>query len=320
MVMPSEKTKISILGFGVVGQGFFELFHKKRKELHLEDVRISEIIDLKYGHIINPDEGIISNLRPKVSSGDLDVIGILEKSEADILCEFTWVNFKDGEPGISHIRKAFSKGMDVITSNKGPVALFYNELRELAEKEGRKFRIKGTVMAGTPSFNVMELLPGATVKSVRGIFNGTTNYMLLRMGAGLSFDDALREAQEKGYAEADPTNDVDGYDAGAKVAILSSIFGWKRSFKDVEIKGIRSILGTKDMAGYKLVGYADREKAYVKPMKLNNSDILAHVTGVTNAIQFETDTLGTITVTGPGAGKIETAQAALTDLVDMLKK
>lgn len=318
--MPSEKTKISILGFGVVGQGFFELFHQKKKELHLEDVTISEIIDLKYGHILNPEEGIVSRLKPGEGSGNIDVVDILERSDADILCEFTWVNFEDGEPGISHIRKALSLGMDVITSNKGPVALFYNELKELAEKEGRKFRIKGTVMAGTPSFNVMDLLPGAKVTSVRGIFNGTTNYMLLRMGSGLSFDDALSEAQGKGYAEADPTNDVDGYDAGAKVAILSSIFGWKRSFKDVDIKGIRSVLGTKDMNGYKLVGYADKDSAYVKPMKLDRSDILAHVTGVTNAIQFETDTLGTITVTGPGAGRIETAQAALTDLVDMLKK
>lgn len=315
--MDSKEVKVSIVGFGTVGQGFFELFNSKKRELGMENVRISEIVDLRYGHIVDPEDDLISKLSEK--SGDINVLDIIRKSDADVICEFTWVNFKDGEPGVSHIRAALESGKDVITTNKGPIALFYNDLRKLAGKNGRKLRIKGTVMAGTPSFNVMDLLPGSTVKSVRGIFNGTTNFILNRLDEGSDFDSALKEAQSKGYAEADPTNDVDGFDAGAKVAILSSIFGWPRKFSDVRIEGIRTLKDSGDRKGYKLIGYADSESAYVKPMKLDDSDLLYHVTGVTNAIQFDTDTLGKVTVAGPGAGRIETAQAALTDLADILR-
>ena len=318
--MSSDNVKVAILGFGTVGQGFFELFNSKKKSLALDNVSISEIVDLKYGHIVNPQDDLISNLKPVEDGSKIDVLDIIQKSDADIVCEFTWVNFKDGEPGVSHIRKALTTGKDVITTNKGPIALFYNELKELADKNGRNLRIKGTVMAGTPSFNVMDLLPGSEVKSVRGIFNGTTNCILARLDAGENFDKALQEAQSKGYAEADPTNDVDGYDAGAKVAILSSLFGWKRTFSDVRIEGIRSLKDSRDRKGYKLIGYADKNDAYVRPVKLDETDLLYHVTGVTNAIQFDTDTLGEVTVAGPGAGRVETAQAALTDLVDIIGK
>lgn len=317
--MSTKNVKVAIIGFGTVGQGFFELFNSKRRSLSLDNVSISEIIDLKYGHIVNPGEDLIQNLKPVENGTKVDVLEAIEKSDADIVCEFTWVNFKDAEPGVSHIRKALTSGKDVITTNKGPIALFYNELKDLADQNGRKLRIKGTIMAGTPSFNVMDLLPGSEVKSVRGIFNGTTNFILQRMDSGEGFEDALKEAQENGYAEADPTNDVDGFDAGAKVAILSSLFGWKRSFSDVKIEGIRSLKDSADRKGYKLIGYADSKEAYVRPVKLDNDDLLYHVSGVTNAIQFNTDTLGEVTVAGPGAGRIETAQAALTDLVDILK-
>lgn len=317
--MSSNRVKVAILGFGTVGQGFFELLNSKKQQLLPYEVEVSEIVDIRYGHILRPGPNLISSLKPDEGGKKLDVMDIIEKSDADILCEFTWVNFKDGEPGVSHIRKALNSGKHVITTNKGPIALFYRELKELAEKNGKELRIKGTVMAGTPSFNVMDLLPGAEVKSVRGIFNGTTNYILSRLDAGENFDNALKDAQNKGYAEADPTNDVDGYDAGAKVAILSELFGWGRVFSDVKIEGIGSLREMSDRRGYKLIGYADASEAYVRPMKLEEDDILFHVTGVTNAIQFETDTLGKITITGPGAGRVETAQAALTDLVDILR-
>lgn len=317
--MKSEEIKVAILGFGTVGQGFFELFNSKRDELSLGNVRVSEIIDLRYGHVKDPDANLISELDSLKPKGNVDVLDIIRKSDADVLCEFTWVNFKDGEPGYSHIRAALEKGMDVITTNKGPIALHYGELRDLALEKGKKLRIKGTVMAGTPSFNVMDLLPGSTVKSVRGIFNGTTNYILSRLDEGEDFDAALKNAQSKGYAEADPTNDVDGYDAAAKVAILSTLFGWERKFRDVEVEGIRTLKDAPDRKGFKLIGYADKNNAYVRAMKLDESDLLYHVTGVTNAIQFDTDTLGEVTVTGPGAGRLETAHAALTDLVDILR-
>jgi homoserine dehydrogenase len=174
-------------------------------------------------------------------------------------------------------------------------------------------------MAGTPSFNILDLLPGAEVKSVRGVMNGTTNYILTSMEQGKNFSVALKEAQELGYAEADPTNDVDGYDTASKITIISHILGWKHEFADLKIEGIRNVTPEQAKAKTKLVAYADRSTAYVRPMQLSKDDILSGVSGVMNAIEIETDTMGKIYSMGPGAGKIQTAQAALTDLVTILR-
>lgn len=316
--MSSGSLKIAVVGFGVVGQGFFELFHEKRGELGLDDVSITEIIDARYGHILDPGSDATANLRE--TGEKVDAVDLIRKSRADVVCEFTWVNYDDAEPAVSHIRAALESGKHVITTNKGPLALHFSDLMKLAGEMKRLLKFKGTVMAGTPSFNVMDLLPGAIVKSVRGVFNGTTNFILARMDQGSGFDSALKEAQEKGYAEADPVNDVDGLDSGAKVAILSSLFGWPRKFSDVSIEGIRKLRDSSDREGFRLIGYADGTTAYVRPEKLSPGDPLYHVNGVANAIELDTDTLGRIMVTGPGAGKRETAQAALTDLVSIIRE
>ncbi|MFP3304937.1 MAG: homoserine dehydrogenase, partial [Vulcanisaeta sp.] len=208
----------------------------------------------------------------------------------------------------------------VITTNKGPIAFHYDELMELSRRYGKLVRFKGTVMAGTPSFNILNLLPGAHVESFMGILNGTTNFILTKMyEEGLSFDDALRLAQQLGYAEADPSLDIDGLDAALKTIILSRVIGWKHELEGMEVRGIRGI----DIRGYgdkvvKLIAYADKDKAYVKPIPLDKNDILAHVSRNLNALRLRLDTLGELTIIGPGAGRYETAQAVLTDLVDIL--
>ncbi len=317
--MTSKKSKILILGFGTVGQGFFDLFSRKKDSLGLNNVSISEIVDMKYGHIINPKQDIIREIASGKIFPQKDVISTIKESDADIVCEFTWLNLKTAEPAYSHVRTALELGKHVITTNKGPSALKYKELTELAKKKGVKFLMKGTVMAGTPSFNILDLLPGAEVKSVRGVMNGTTNYILTSMEQGKNFSVALKEAQELGYAEADPTNDVDGYDTASKITIISHILGWKHEFADLKIEGIRNVTPEQAKAKTKLVAYADRSTAYVRPMQLSKDDILSGVSGVMNAIEIETDTMGKIYSMGPGAGKIQTAQAALTDLVTILR-
>jgi homoserine dehydrogenase len=317
--MSSEQSRILIIGFGTVGQGFFELFAKKRKSLGLENVSISEIIDMKYGHITNPTDDVINQLKSGRTFPKKDVMDVIKESDANIVCEFTWLNLKTAEPAYSHIKESLEMGKHVITTNKGPSALKYRELIELANRKGVKFLMKGTVMAGTPSYNLLDLLPGAEVKSVRGIMNGTTNYILSSMEQGKSFDLALKEAQDLGYAEADPTNDVDGFDAASKITIISHILGWKHEFSDVKIEGIRNVTPEQARDKTKLIAYADRTKIYVRPTKLSKDDILAYVTGVTNAIEIDTDTMGKVYSMGPGAGRIQTAQAAMTDLMTIMK-
>lgn len=317
--MSTEKQKILVLGFGTVGQGFYELFSSKKQLLGLDDVSISEIVDMKYGHIKNPGEKIIDELNDGKTFSKVDPVKAIEQSDADIVCEFTWLDLKTAEPAFTHIKTALEHGKHVITTNKGPSALKFRELSNLAREKGVKFLMKGTVMSGTPSFNVLELIPGAEVKSIRGILNGTTNYILQAMENGKAFEAALKEAQSLGYAEADPTNDVDGFDAASKVAIVSNILGWNHKISEMHIEGIRKVTPEQARKKMKLIGYADRTTAYVKPMMLPEGDILAEVSGVMNAIEIETDTLGRIYSMGPGAGKIQTAQAALTDLISILR-
>ncbi|MCL5929903.1 MAG: homoserine dehydrogenase [Candidatus Thermoplasmatota archaeon] len=317
--MSSEQSRILIIGFGTVGQGFFELFARKRKALGLDNVSISEIVDMKYGHITNPTDDLINQLKAGTTFPKKDVMTVIKESDTNIVCEFTWLNLKTAEPAYSHIRESLEMGKHVITTNKGPSALKYRELMDLANRKKVKFLMKGTVMAGTPSYNLLDLLPGAEVKSVRGIMNGTTNYILTSMEQGKNFDVALKEAQDLGYAEADPTNDVDGLDAASKITIISHILGWKHEFSDVNIEGIRKVTPEQARDKTKLIAYADKSKIYVRPTKLSKDDILSGVTGVTNAIEIDTDTMGKVYSMGPGAGRTQTAQAAMTDLMTIMK-
>ena len=312
--------RVLIIGFGNVGQAFLELLNLKRHLLGV-DFMVTGVIDRSRGFISNPSQGVVSEARTGKLLGkrvDLDQIpGLIEESDADIVCEFTDLNIRDrGEPAFTYLSTALRSGKHVITTNKGPVAFHYDELMELSRKYNRLIRFKGTVMAGTPSFNILDLLPGTRVEYFMGILNGTTNYILTRMHEGLAFDEALREAQELGYAEADPSLDIDGVDPALKVVILSRVIGWRHRFEDVEVQGIRNI----DVRRYgdsvvKLIAYADEDRAYVKPTPLGRGSILANVSRNLNALTLKLDTLGEITVVGPGAGRMETAQAALTDLM-----
>lgn len=312
--------KIMVIGFGTVGQGFFEMLRAKGKLSPFSGAKIAEIVDMKIGHIREPGPNVIDEIKGGKRFQQKDVVEAIKESDADIVCEFTWVNFKDAEPAHKHMIAALQNGKDVITTNKGPIALRYGELMAEAAKRGLQVKFKGTVMAGTPSFNITRLIPGAEVTGIRGIMNGTTNYILARMAEGMAFSAALKEAQEKGYAEADPTNDIDGYDAAAKAAILSNVFGWGHTMSSISVKGIRDVTPEEAANGTKLLVKVDAKQASVSPEKLQDSDILRHVNGVMNAIEISTDTLGKIYSLGPGAGKSETAQAAMSDLAEILNE
>jgi homoserine dehydrogenase len=261
-----------------------------------------------------------------------DALAMARQAEADVLLEATYTDIKTGEPATSHIKAALERGVHVVTTNKGPLALHYRELAELAAKHKAEFLFEGTVMSGTPVLNlVRETLAGAEILEMQGILNGTTNYILTRMEEGLSYEDALKKAQELGYAEAVPDADVLGWDALAKVTILANVvFGASLKPTESPCEGITKITAadiTKAKADgkrYKLIGRVWREggavKASVAPRLVDLSQPLAGVMGATNAVAIKTDALGEVTIVGPGAGRAQTGFSMLTDLLHIVRR
>src|SRR5437660_4769669 len=236
-----KQIRLSLVGFGVVGQGFAELLMTKHDFLMRHygvDISLVGVANARHGFVYRQDGLHIPSLLelaakkrsltdyPGITHWDSALEG-LQATSADILVEVTPTNLHDAEPGMSHIRMALSKGMHVVTPNKGPVALAATELISLARQHGVQLRMESTVMAGTPIISTMcEGMAGARVYAIRGILNGTTNYILSAMAVGRDYVEALADAQSKGYAETDPTADVEGYDAVAKTFTWSaSVFG-----------------------------------------------------------------------------------------------
>jgi homoserine dehydrogenase len=336
--------RIALLGFGTVGQGLCEIFRDKRDELATQygfEPIVVAVSDLRMGTVVS-DSGLDVNRLLDLAAagtsleeypGDVrrggDALSTLANCNADSMCELTFTDVKTGEPATSHVRAALQAGMNVVTSNKGPAALFYRELEQLAREKGVRFGIEGTVMSGTPVLNLARLnLAGNRITAARGILNGTTNYMLSEMEAGKSYDEALATAQKLGYAEADPTADVDGLDALAKVTILANVLmGENLRPSDIPCEGIRGITpedieaARADGKRYKLLGEVRREgskvTARVAPMQVELNHPLAGVMGATNAVTFSCDLLGDVTVNGPGAGRTETGYSLLVDLLEI---
>ena len=338
--------KIALVGCGTVGQGLLEIFSTKRDYLRNQldfEPKVVCISDKLKGSLMVPEginlekllkilkEGkkIDEYLEDEVNEAQgMEPLEMIEACEAEIVAELTYTNIKTGEPATSHIRKALRSGKHVVTSNKGPAALYYNELKKMARSNNLFFKIEGTVLSGTPVFNLFEnCLAGNEIKEIKGILNGTTNFILTKMEEeNMGYAEALKLAQELGYAEADPTADVEGYDAVAKIVILSNVF-LEEDIKpdDVRREGITSITkedidsAKKENHRYKLIASTRKENgkitASVSPQKLPLSDPLAGIRGADNALNFNLYLMGKITVQGPGAGKRETGYSVLTDML-----
>jgi len=338
------KHKIGLIGCGTVGQGFLEILDKKADQLKKDfgfEAKIVAITDKQKGTLLNSRGIDIKSLLDLFGRGktvadysggkkiaDADPLDVLSQTDADIIAELTFTNIKTGEPATSYIRKALQLGKHVVTSNKGPAALHYRELKELADKKKVRFRFEGTVMSGTPVFTLFERgFAGNTVREIKGILNGTTNFILSKMELeNMEYADALALAQKLGYAEADPTADVEGFDALAKIIILTNVLmAGDVDEGCVEREGITGI--TKQMiqeakqAGfrYKLIAETRKEEgavvAHVSPQRLPLSDPLAGIMGAQNALTFDLDLLGKVTIQGPGAGRTPTGHAILQDVL-----
>jgi homoserine dehydrogenase len=333
--------RLALIGFGNVGQGFTQILRdfctQYEKQFGARFI-ITAVSDLQKGSLYNP-EGLnpAELLKAVESGGSLETISAPHKgwdalktiieSNADVVAELSFTDLKTGEPAISHLKAALQSGKHVITTNKGPVALAYRELHKLADKRGLTIGVEGAVMSGTPSLRMgTEMLAAAGVTCIQGIVNGTTNYILSQMDAGAAYGDALAEAQAKGYAEADPTGDVEGFDAAGKVVILANLLmGADIRMDDVDREGITR-LTVEDIKKakangerWKLIGKVEKSsegiKASVKPQRLPETHPLAQVGGATNAITFTTRLLGDVTLIGPGAGRLPTGYALVEDLL-----
>jgi homoserine dehydrogenase len=337
---------IVIIGLGIVGTGLAEILHTKREHLKKKygfEYKIVGICDLIKGSIydesgldlgavlkLNKEKGIIQEY-PATERG-LSSTEMIKKPEVDIVAEVTPTNVKTGEPGLTHVRTALENKKHVVSTNKGPAALKYTELCELARKNNVYYGFEGAVISGTPAINLgTRDLAGCDIQSIRGILNGTTNYILTKMEEGRSYEEVLKEAQEKGYAETDPTADVEGYDPLAKIVILANaVMDGGVDINDVYREGITGIAlqdvekAKKDGKRIKLIGTAWREngrvKAQVKPESLSVTDPLANVMGVLNAITFETDVTGNVTIIGPGAGGNTAGYAMVTDMLEINRR
>ena len=323
-------------GFGNVGQGLARILVRKERELAERwglNCRTVAVVTRTRGAAVSRDGLSLAELLARAERGEqlgTDRITPVEAAllpQTDVVLDVTPTNLKTGEPGLSVTRAALGSGRSVVTSNKGPVSLALEELRELARERGACFRFEGSVMSGTPSLNLaMESLAGCDISHVQGIVNGTTNYILTRMEEGCEYGEALAEAQEKGYAEADPSGDVDGWDAAVKAQILASVvLGSPISLDAVDRTGISSITRSDVEAAasrgrrIKLIARAARTaggvSASVSPTEIPLAPPLAGVGGATNALTFTTDNLRDVTIIGPGAGREETGQALLSDLI-----
>ncbi len=338
--------KIGLIGCGTVGRGLLEILTQKAaflKEAYGFEAKVVAINDKLLGSLLIPEGIDIPALLKVLESGgklddylkgkpnpakSLDPLEMLERTEADIIAEMSYTDIKTGEPATGYIRKALRLGKHVVTSNKGPAALNYAELKKAADQAKVFFGIEGTVMSGTPVFNLARSgFAGNDIREIKGILNGTTNFILSKMEEeGMEYAQALALAQKLGYAEADPTADVEGFDALAKIVILSNVLmGGAVKTSDVAREGISKIsrpdVEQAKKAGYryKLIAQAKKENgrltASVSPQKLPLSDPLTGVMGAQNALTFDLDLLGKVTIQGPGAGKIPTGYSILADIL-----
>jgi len=339
--------KLAFIGYGTVGQGLTEILIEKKDilaekyDFHYTVVAIS---DLMKGSVYDEKGLDMRKILDLVKSGKKldqypsgvkgwDSIKTIKNTNADTIIEVTFTDVKTGEPAITHIKTALQSGKNVVSTNKGPVVKQAKQLLKMAEENKVHYGFEGVVLAGTPAVNLAQYtLAGNNIKGFKGILNGTTNYILTRMEEGMSYSDALKKAQELGYAEADPTGDVEGLDALGKVVILSNVvLGKNITWQDVERKGITKITledvekAKKENMRWKLIGSSEIQpdgsiKAQVQPIKLQLSDPLAGVMEATNALTYYTDELGPVTIVGPGAGRRETGFSLLIDLLNINRK
>ncbi|MGP4072699.1 homoserine dehydrogenase [Piscibacillus sp. B03] len=311
--------KVAILGFGTVGSGVYELIEAQQERLIQLTGRRVEVVA-----VLVEDVSRQRDVRPDVLVTD-DFEDILRLPELDVVFEA----IVGVEPGFTHLKKAIESGVQVVTANKELFAHKGIELRELAEECDVQVGFEATVAGGVPIIGALtQLLRMNRIVKVEAILNGTSNYMLTKMREEqMTIDEALSEAQALGYAEADPTNDIEGFDALFKVVILSELLTEvKVDWNQVRCSGI-SNLTSGDInhastrgerikhVGRLLIDEEGQVEAEVRPVSVDEAHKLYSIEGVDNGVVVTADLVGELVFQGPGAGKYPTASVMIEDLV-----
>ncbi len=361
----SLELDLVLVGFGNVARRFVTLLDEQRAALALEhglSLRVVGIATRRHGRIAAPrgldtralgaaatrgemlarPKGLGFGARtpgPSAAAGSASSVAFLRRLLADesfarraqagrlVVVETTTLDVNDGRPAIDHVRAALAGGAHVVTANKGPAAFAYAALASLAERAQRRFLFEGTVMDGIPIFNlVRDTLPCVRVLGFRGVVNATTNYILTALERGETFPRALAAMQAAGIAEADPSLDVDGWDAAAKASVLANVLlGARLTPHDVGREGLDDGTTARVAAArarsrrVKLVVRGVREargvRADVRLEELPSTDLLAGLEGEQNALMLQTDILGEVAIVQRGSGLTQTAYALLSDVV-----
>ncbi|WNS75145.1 homoserine dehydrogenase [Bacillus sp. DTU_2020_1000418_1_SI_GHA_SEK_038] len=314
---------IALLGYGTVGKGVYQTVKSHQKKLQAlfgKEVKIVGILVKNINKHTNPDEDVLL-------TDDFEKIITLE--QLDVVIDA----IVGKEPCFSYLQQAIKRGCHVITANKEMFAHHGGQLKHLASEYGVSLGFEATVAGGIPVIQTLkQLLNVNNIEKVQGILNGTSNFILTKMREeNLPFASALKLAQEKGYAEADPTNDVDGYDAFYKAVILSELaFGEAPNWDESIREGIRGITPEQievfSSLGFRFKHVASIERTAsgilctVKPVLVNEQHPFYHVEGVQNAVSINGDIVGNISLQGPGAGMLPTASAMIEDLAHIHTK
>ena len=336
---------IALIGFGNVGRALVRLMQRKHDELrdrHNLTWRVTGISTGRHGLAADPAGLDVNAALVAVENGRKldslnrlpdarDNLNLIRSGVANTLVELSTLNPQTGQPALDHCRAALDAGLHIVTANKGPLAHGYRELRDRAAAKHRAFFFESTVMDGAPIFSMArEGLQSADLISFRAILNSTTNFILTSMESGMSFEDAVKQAQAMGVAEADPSNDVDGWDAATKTAVLVNVLmdGNLRptqvdrtGIRDVTPQMLREALARNERI--KLLCRAWREddeiKVRVAPEAVSLADPFALVTGTNSVIRFTFDTLPGLTIIEEDAGTETTAFGVLADLISVVR-
>ncbi len=343
MEQEPRQINFAFIGFGHVGRAFGRFLIDRQKWLLREfglEWKITGITTRNHGTAIDheglPIKKILgswkrhSNLENFNNGPACDsTTDFIRQCGADVLFEMSVLDLS-GEPAATYIREALGAGLHVITTNKGPVATHFRQLTSLARLRGVRFLYEGTVMDGAPVFNlVRQTLPATRIRSLRGILNSTTNYILTQMEQGTSFESALEYVRNAGLAEADPSLDLEGWDAAAKLSVLiQAMMGGRVKPKDIERGGISDETGRIVRAAVRrdrrlrLVARAYRQGGRVvgkvELQELEMFDPLAAVRGLGNILILNTDTMREISIVENNPSVDQTAFALFSDLVSLL--
>ena len=326
---------VSLIGYGTVGKNVVKSIASKTakfEEKIQKRLQVTEIYEYD-GALINPNginlqvlvDGASIRQHPDWKPG-IKAVDHLPQSAGQIIIESTPTNPRTGEPGLSHILTALQAGKNVVSSNKGPFYLEYAKILSLAREKNVLVRFGATVGSAIPILAAKDTLAGCEIVEIQAVINGTSNFILSRMASeNESFDLALKEAQELGYAEADPSLDVGGYDAAGKLVILANhLMGWSKTIKDVKIEGITRVTA-EGVELAKKRGFFIKQVAFAKDGKLEvglrlipqNSPLA--ISGTLNAIMLRTDVAGDYYFVGRGAGGPEAAAGILSDVVNIAR-